>query len=818
MLKGLGEKGWTFLKFSRKYYERSKECFKKALELEPDEGEWNAGLAIVLYRTDDLFQNSPDSNTVDQLRRAIATNPDDDVLKVLLGLRLVHHKKYSEAESLVEQALERSPEHPHVIRYVGKFFRNQGSVDRSIALLKKASEKVSNSAFIHHQLGLCYKNKGKRARKENEIKQAREQCIYHLERAIELKPNFILAMNELALQFGEEKAMEKAEEMFQNAFQVAEETNDYCQTVHLYYAEFQQYCVSCESAAIKHYIECLKLNPNYFERKKSAERLERIAKRKISNNAIDGEAFGILGIVYKEKGEKQKAIECFETALSFVDNEDYLTPILKHPDPSAPFVVKVDTSSCGMGCLVTMPCSTQDSSLKTSLLQLECHFTWALNKNYINLTDLLNRLEEDLNLNIESKARIAQTSRNMGFVKCLLGSNTEALSYFERSVELTKSHGNECDKLLVVVYGDLAWLYYHMGNFAECESYLNKLREIKVKYPSVPYAKVLGEKGWTFLKFSRKYYERSKECFKKALELEPDEGEWNAGLAIVLYRTDDLFQNSPDSNTVDQLRRAIATNPDDDVLKVLLGLRLVHHKKYSEAESLVEQALERSPEHPHVIRYVGKFFRNQGSVDRSIDLLKRALEKVSNSAFIHHQLGFCYKKKIKRAGRNQEIKQAREQCIYHLEMAIELKPNLIFAMNELALQYGENQYMSRAEEMFQNAFQIATETNDNYQAVHLYYADFQQYYMRCESAAIKHYMECLKINPKQFEGKKSAECLERIAKRRISNNAIDGEAFGILGIIYKEKGEKQKAIECFETALNFVDNEDYLSNLCELRL
>ncbi|XP_027033184.2 interferon-induced protein with tetratricopeptide repeats 5-like [Tachysurus fulvidraco] len=469
--------------------------------------------------------------------------------------------------------------------------------------------------------------------------------------------------------------------------------------------------------------------------------------------------------------------------------------------------------------------STQDTSLKSSLLQLECHFTWALNKNDTDLTDLLNRLEEQLNLDLGREAGVARTHSCMGFVKFLLSSNTEALSYFERSVELTKSHGNECDKLLVVVYGDLAWLYYHMGNLAECESYLNKLSEIKAKYPSVPYAEVLGEKGWTFLKFSRKYYERAKECFKKALELEPDEGEWNAGLAITLYRIEDILQDTSASTAIDQLRRAIATDPDNDVLKVLLGLKLASHKKYSEAESLVEQALERSPEHPHVIRYVAKFLRSHGSVDRSIALLKRALEKVSNSSFIHHQLGLCYKKKIqnlKKAGshhtKGAEINRAQTQCIYHLEMATEMKPSFIIAMCELALQYGWKRDLSRAEEMFQITFQKAKEKNDNYQFVQMYYANFQLYSVRCESAAIKHYIECLKINPKRLEGKQSAEQLERIAERRIKNNPMDGEAFGILGIIHKEKGEKQQAIECFETALSFVDNEDYLSDLCELRL
>ncbi|TSK14628.1 Interferon-induced protein with tetratricopeptide repeats 5 [Bagarius yarrelli] len=363
-----------------------------------------------------------------------------------------------------------------------------------------------------------------------------------------------------------------------------------------------------------------------------------------------------------------------------------------------------------------------------------------------------------------------------------------------------------------------------MGNFGECESYLNKVNEIKGKYPSGPYAEVLGEKGWTFLKFSRKYYERAKECFERALEMEPDEGEWNAGLAIVLYRLEYIHQDTS-SVGVDQLRRAIATNPDDDVLKVLLGLELAVCKKYSEAENLIEQALERSPEHPHVIRYVGKFFRNQGYVDRSLALLNRALEKVSNTAFIHHQLGICYKIKIlklKQAGshhtKGAEIKQAQEQCIYHLEMATELKPSFTMAMTELASQYGANRNISRAEEMFQKIFQAAKENNENCQFVHLRYAEFQQYCLKCEPAAIKHYTECLKIKPNQYEGKKSAKRLEGIAKKRIKSNPMDGEAFGILGIVHKEREEKQHAIECFEKALSFEDNEDYLSYLCELRL
>ncbi|XP_053367625.1 interferon-induced protein with tetratricopeptide repeats 5-like [Clarias gariepinus] len=469
--------------------------------------------------------------------------------------------------------------------------------------------------------------------------------------------------------------------------------------------------------------------------------------------------------------------------------------------------------------------SAQNTNLKTRLLQLECHFTWGLRKNDTDLTYLLKRLEEQLNLDLGGETGVPRTYSYMGFVKFLLGSNTEALHNFERSVELTKAHGNDCDKLLVVAYGDLAWLHYYMGHFTECESYLNKLSEIKEKYPIIPYAEVLGDKGWTFLKFSRRYYDMAKVCFSEALKLDPDDSEWNTGLAIVLHRTEPTFQDTPNSNPIDQLRRAIDYNPDDDVLKVYLAIRLLGQKEYKEAESLVEKALEQSPEHPHVLRYVGKYFRGQGSVDRSIALLTKTLEKVSSTAFIHHQLALCFKKKIinlKKSGRQhlekEEILHAQEQCINHLETAVELNPCFVIAISELALQYGESGNVHKAEQTFQNAIEAAKKKRDNYHSVLLRYAEFQQYCMRCEPAALKYFTECLKINPNSHEGKRCAENLEKIAKRRIKNNPQDGEAFGILGIVYKEKGEKQQAIEYFEKALSYVDNEDYLCDLSELRL
>ncbi|XP_056628022.1 interferon-induced protein with tetratricopeptide repeats 5-like [Triplophysa dalaica] len=467
-----------------------------------------------------------------------------------------------------------------------------------------------------------------------------------------------------------------------------------------------------------------------------------------------------------------------------------------------------------------------DRVLRTKLDQLECHFTWALRKDDIDL----NSLNEKLKLYVEKKEELTHTYNALAYVKFLQGFLEEALSNLMTSLKLYKEcHDEEFHKSLIVTYGNLAWINYHMKNYTECESYLQKVLKINenISSESSSVPEVLGEKGWTFRRFSYKYHEKSKECFKKALDLEPEVGKWNAGYAIALYRTEygeygeSTIENSP---VIKQLRRAIETNPDDDIFKIYLALQLGINKSYEEAERWVERALESSPDHPGVLTYAGKFFGKKGNVDRSVALLRKALELSPNSALTHHQLALCYKKKkiqLLQEGnhvRGPEVQPIRDQIIYHLEIATKHATGFITALSELALHYGEQHDISRAEEMFQMTFETAKEKDDKLHVVHFYYAEFQLYSKRDEVLAIKHYMECLKMNPGSYEGKKSVYKLKMIAEKRINKNTQVGKAYGILGFIHKEKGEKTQAIECYEKALSYGENDEYLTNLSALRL
>ncbi|XP_051959367.1 interferon-induced protein with tetratricopeptide repeats 5-like [Xyrauchen texanus] len=467
---------------------------------------------------------------------------------------------------------------------------------------------------------------------------------------------------------------------------------------------------------------------------------------------------------------------------------------------------------------------TQDS-LKTKLGQLECHFTWELKKEDLDLNNLLNRLEEQVELDLGREQGVARTHNSLGFVKFLCGLKEEALSHLLRSeVLINESLKDNCDKTLIVTYGNFAWLNYHMENYTECESYLQRLQKINEKFhtesSSVP--EVLGEKGWTFLKFSRKYYDRAKEVFVKALELEPGHGEWNAGYAIALYRTETESSCKVDSPAIKQLRQAIDITPDNDVLRVLLGLKLLLCSKtlMKESEKLVEEALNGSPENPHVMRYVGIFFRDQGSIDRSVALLKKGLESSPNSCFIHHQLALCYKNKklnLQRERRDTEVvDEARDKIIYHMEKATSLKASFIIAMSELALQYAERGDLYIAEELFEKTFKTATEIKDHLHVVHFHYAQYQQYSTRQEDLAIQHYKESLAIGPHTGEGTRSAQKLMKIAQRRIKNDPNDWKANEIVGLIYQVKGEMWRDNKCHANASSNEEDDEHLKNLDEL--
>ncbi|XP_023402708.2 interferon-induced protein with tetratricopeptide repeats 2 [Loxodonta africana] len=437
------------------------------------------------------------------------------------------------------------------------------------------------------------------------------------------------------------------------------------------------------------------------------------------------------------------------------------------------------------------------NSLESSLRQLKCHFTWNLVGGENSLDDFENRVCNQIEL--QSSEFKATECNILAYIKHLRGQNKAALEYLQQAEELIqREHADQAEIRSLVTWGNYAWVYYHMGRFSEAQIYVDKVKGVCKKFSS-PYRvnnspEIECEEGWTRLKCGRKFYERAKVCFEKALEEKPKNPEFIIGLAILSYRLDTWPINQ---NPINALRQAIRLNPDNQYVKVLLALKLQELNEEGEGDSIVEEALEKAPCATDVLRGAAKFYRKKGAVDKAIEMLGKALKSMPNNAYLHYHIGCCYRAKVlqiqsERYEEREKLPELIEQGLDYLKKADELNGNLPNVCSYLASLYAQVNQYEEANYYFQKEFskELAPVAK---QLLHLRYGSFQLYQMKCEEKAIHHFIEGVKIKQESKEKEKMKTKLERIAKMRLSQNEADSEALHLLEVLDEltEKCSKQ---------------------------
>ncbi|XP_032890372.1 interferon-induced protein with tetratricopeptide repeats 5-like [Amblyraja radiata] len=333
----LGEKGWSLLSSSSQCCEEAKECFARALEEDPDNTEWNMGYATALYRLESISgipENPEVSQLVRQLRRVLELDPGESVARAMLALGLQEFQQKAEANELVEEALRTSPDSPFVLRYAAKFYRKQHDVDNAIGLLKKALEFTPRSSFLHHQIGICYREKLLALRRNQGSRDPGVKaelighCKHHFGTAFELKPSFIRARLDFAsicLMNGESV---RAGKIYNDLRSLEDVTPDNKQAIELQLGLYELDHTKSESNAIHHFREGLKIRRSTKEWKRCYTKLEQIARRQINRNPYNSRAWGILGFLHREVGKNSEAVECYEKALRWDrGNKEYLSAL-----------------------------------------------------------------------------------------------------------------------------------------------------------------------------------------------------------------------------------------------------------------------------------------------------------------------------------------------------------------------------------------------------------------------------------------------------------------------------------------------------------
>ncbi|XP_059803973.1 interferon-induced protein with tetratricopeptide repeats 1-like [Hypanus sabinus] len=477
--------------------------------------------------------------------------------------------------------------------------------------------------------------------------------------------------------------------------------------------------------------------------------------------------------------------------------------------------------------------NTSRDLLKEKLDQLQCHFTWRPQKETIDLDNLMLRLQDSLTLGVKYQAA---SYNHLAFVNCRQGNFEEAIENLKEAEKiLREKYKDEFERRSIITYGNFAWVHYHMGQLTEAQSYLDKLEMICKPLSGGPrytamIPEVYGEKGLSLLGSAAEYYEEAKECFAKALEQDPDNTEWIMGYATALLRLE-IFSGNPESRdqsqSVKYFRRVLELDPDDTLAMVLLALKLQRLGQNVEANELVEQALKKRSDLPYVLCYAAIYYRRRGSVEKAIELMKKALELTPYCSFLHHQLGLCYRSKLEyccsRYCRNPEFQQKAELinlCKYHFEKSFEhhrrsaIQPQLDFA--QICITNGE---YSRAEETYCRLVELVDIRPENMQRICLEAGLFELHQKKFETNAVRLLLKGAKIEYNSREREKCRKNLEKWADRKLRINAHDSKALGIKAILYQLNGIKDKATEYFEKALKFdPGNEEYVSALSQLHI
>ncbi|XP_071071883.1 interferon-induced protein with tetratricopeptide repeats 1B-like [Dasypus novemcinctus] len=416
--------------------------------------------------------------------------------------------------------------------------------------------------------------------------------------------------------------------------------------------------------------------------------------------------------------------------------------------------------------------------VKDRLEQLKCHFTWGLFIEDTAIPDLENRVLEEIQF-LETKYNVG-IHNLLAYVKHLTGQNEEALKSLKEAEDLIQQeHADQSDLRSLVTWGNYAWVYFHMGRLTETLTYLDKVENTCKKFANLSCYSMECEEGWALLKCGGKNYERAKACFEKVLEVDPENPESSTGYAITLFRLDGLItaKQGEEGFSLHPLRQAIRLNPGDAYIKVLLALKLQEAGQEAEGEKYIEEALTSMSSQTYVWRYAAKFYRRNGSLDKALQLLNRALLATPTSVFLHHQIGLCCKAQtiqIKKATNNQPRGQDRENvnrmiksAISHFEFALKQKPTFLWAYLDLADTYAQEGELHKAEGIYQKALCLLHTDKTLEQEIYYRYGRFQELHMKSKDQAKIYYLKGLEAEYNSNARGKLLKALEKLANWRV---------------------------------------------------
>jgi protein O-GlcNAc transferase len=222
--------------------------------------------------------------------------------------------RYADAERCYRQVTESDAQYPAALVMLGFVLREQGRADEAREVLERAVRVADDDADAHYLLGGLLEAAG-----------ARDAEILHLQRAVELRPDFELARRQWIVALSKSGRRDEATRLCDESIAISPDSGE----LHFYRGNL--YLLAGDKAsAIASCKRALALNPTLIAAQQSLSRLlcdteqfeeaERSYRREIE---LTPEHFGPyyqLGVVLNQLARHAEAIELFKRAISLNPN------------------------------------------------------------------------------------------------------------------------------------------------------------------------------------------------------------------------------------------------------------------------------------------------------------------------------------------------------------------------------------------------------------------------------------------------------------------------------------------------------------------
>lgn len=418
----------------------------------------------------------------------------------------------------------------------------------------------------------------------------------------------------------------------------------------------------------------------YFLDKDQLEKWENDLENANISNHSKAIHHTILGSFYRNIGEKQKALEHLEKAISF--DSDYFPA---YYDLSRIYTDLGDFQKALEFNQISLEIDQYHELIRNSIGY--SYFNLAVASEYDK--DIFAKAEEQLLISLNLDPELKNAHNNLGLVYKELKDYDRAIEAFKTAIKIDSKYKKP--------YLNIGSTYIDQGNLDMGLSYYQKALELDPYY-SLAYLAI----GDFYLR--QKDFNQSLVNLKKALELDPDEPDIYELLAEA-YIGLGQYQSA-----IDASNKGLKLAPNNASLYISLGNVYRAMGDSKKAEEYLSKGRSLQSKTSYLYHHnLGVEYKFDGKIDEAEEEFKKALELEPKLVDSYIPLSRIY-----------ESKYGKDKAIELLEKGIQQNPEALELYDELGMIYKEKGDSKKAIEVFESASTKIQSNSDKKEVIRIY--------------------------------------------------------------------------------------------------